>query len=178
VAFSVQFPGGQWINAPFFVASEIAEGEIVAEQIHDVLQNLKLRGETISPNFPKFDPRGRLMLQGVLGVDLLPLFTALQIVPCLSGVAMEVGNGIVPYGDVAHFLPFEKIQAVGTLPMKPKPSRLDVPAPPVDVEGAGAGRPLFDADPVPPVSPLDSPFEPWPADPTPSSALRASVNFV
>lgn len=66
------------------------KNEVQAEQVHDVVLILKAQSHSISPNFPEFDAKGHLSVKGLLGVYILPMFSVLQSVPCISDMALEV----------------------------------------------------------------------------------------
>jgi hypothetical protein len=166
VAFTVQFPDGVKSQVPLFVVSGFETQE---DQIHDVILNLKAHGQTISPNFPEFDPSGHLSVQGLLGVDISLLLSGLQSVPCLSGIAFEVENGVIPYGDTSLYLPFEKIHAIKAVPTRLNPDRAAGPSQPgvaenQPVEGGEEGKPLFGMEPPEGVDPTNDPFAPWPSE--------------
>ena len=46
----------------------------------------------------------QIMLDGLLGVDCLQFFTKCNLIPCLGGVAFELPNYVIPYGNIDNFL--------------------------------------------------------------------------
>jgi hypothetical protein len=114
VAMSLRLPNGATRTVPMFVVPGF-ENNLQAEQISEVIHNIKTQGHRLSPNSPSFDSNGHLAVKGLLGVDILPMFPELRAVPCMNGMAFEVGNGIIPFGDAELFIPVNQL-----LPVKEK----------------------------------------------------------
>jgi hypothetical protein len=45
-----------------------------------------------------------LVIDGILGLDLIPYLPPIRIEPCLNGCAMYIGSKVVPFGEVEGFL--------------------------------------------------------------------------
>jgi hypothetical protein len=125
--------------------------ETQADQIHDVILNLKAHGQTISPTFRSLILVVTCQSKGCWGRHFT-LFSVLQSVPCLSRMAFEVQNGVIPYGDTALYLPYDKIHAIKAVTTRFNPDRaagLSQPgaAENQPVEGSGDGKPLFGTNP-------------------------------
>ena len=41
---------------------------------------------------------------GLLGTDVIQFIKEFKTIDCLNGSAFSVSNGIIPFGDTAHFL--------------------------------------------------------------------------
>ena len=49
-------------------------------------------------------------MEGLLGVDVLQLFTDLKVIPCLSGSAFQFSDGsCAPFGNVDNFLSYKQL---------------------------------------------------------------------
>ena len=55
-------------------------------------------------------------VHGIIGVDVLQFLPEFELVPCMNGSARKVPGGLVPFGNILHFLhhrqviPIEKYQ--------------------------------------------------------------------
>jgi hypothetical protein len=45
-----------------------------------------------------------IVLDGILGVDVIQCFHSFGVVPCLKGSAFKYGDSVIPFGNVEHFL--------------------------------------------------------------------------
>lgn len=51
----------------------------------------------------------QLEVQGLIGVDILQFFSEFRLVSCMLGSAWKVPSGIVPFGNVLHFLHSDQV---------------------------------------------------------------------
>ena len=50
-----------------------------------------------------------LEVQGLIGVDIIQFFSECKLVPCMMGSAWKVPTGIVPFGNIIHFLHCDQV---------------------------------------------------------------------
>ena len=60
----------------------------------------------------------QLEIQGLIGIDIIQFFSEFEKVPCMLGAAYKVPSGLVPFGNVMHFLHGNQIISQG--PVQPK----------------------------------------------------------
>jgi hypothetical protein len=165
ILFSMKLSGGHRTQFPLFV-TKYFEDVVLVDEIQGVLLNMEAHGMKLSPSYPVYDSNDSVRVQGLLGIDFMPLFSKFQFVPCLSGMALEVVGGVIPYRDTALFLPTEKIVARDTDHSHPNPDYVPVvPLPKADPlllsEGAVVGSDGLNMDPPEWVDPTADLFEPW-----------------
>ena len=45
-----------------------------------------------------------ISIDGLVGVDILQYIGDMRVVKCLNGSAFEIATGLIPYGNISHFL--------------------------------------------------------------------------
>ena len=110
VSFEMQFPGASRAQVPVFVKEEFAL-DLYIEQITDAIGHLKTEGVNVSPHFPSFE-NDHLRVYGLLGCDIIRVLPQFELVDCLNGKAFKIASGLIPIGDVNHFLPWNLIKPV------------------------------------------------------------------
>ena len=59
----------------------------------------------------------QLEVQGLIGIDIIQFFSEFKKVPCMLGAAYKVPSGLVPFGNIMHFLYGNQIISQG--PVQP-----------------------------------------------------------
>ena len=58
--------------------------------------NLKLAAELVGSN--------DIRVHGLIGIDFIQFIKPMKVVDCMNGVAFEVAQGLIPFGNIDHFL--------------------------------------------------------------------------
>ena len=66
--------------------------------------NLKLAAE--------LDGSNDIRVHGLIGIDFIQFIKPMKVVDCMNGVAYEVAQGLIPFGNVDHFLHKSQIKPV------------------------------------------------------------------
>ena len=98
----VEIPGFKSLPLPILVDTEFA----VQFQVSDLevaLENIKTEGHKLID--PCLAEQGNtIKVQGLLGVDIIQFFPKMEKIRCMHGSAWLLNTGIVPFGNIMHFL--------------------------------------------------------------------------
>ena len=98
----VEIPGFKSLPLPILVDTEFA----VQFQVSDLevaLENIKSEGHKLID--PCLAEQGNtIKVQGLLGVDIIQFFPKMEKIRCMHGSAWLLNTGIVPFGNIMHFL--------------------------------------------------------------------------
>ncbi|KAG1655032.1 putative ATP-dependent RNA helicase DDX56 [Nymphon striatum] len=105
----IVLPSGKTMKLPFFINKQFSFS-INISQIEQCISNINNSGLKISPNFPSFSKRHSLKVMGLIGADILQYFDKFHVTPCLRGKALQLYNGLIPFGSVTLFLNAEVLR--------------------------------------------------------------------
>ncbi|KAG1661544.1 DNA damage-binding protein 1 [Nymphon striatum] len=105
----IVLPSGKTMKLPFFINKQFSFS-INISQIEQCISNINNSGLKISPNFPSFSKRHSLKVMGLIGADILQYFDKFHVTPCLRGKALQLHNGLIPFGSVTLFLNAEVLR--------------------------------------------------------------------
>ena len=107
-------PGGNKLPISF-LADPHFNHHFTVSQLNTAWDNLRSMGVRLAePNLPK--DGDQFDVHGIIGVDVLQFLPEFELVPCMNGSAWKVPGGLVPFGNILHFLhprqvlPIEKYQ--------------------------------------------------------------------
>jgi len=103
VAATVELDGKNFV-IPFLVNDEFDLNLTISglkEAHHNISKSHMLQEKFLSDN---------VVLDGLIGVDVLQCIKQLELVPCLGGSAFRMASGIVPFGNVDSFLNRQQLQ--------------------------------------------------------------------
>ena len=110
----VGIPGGNKLPISF-LADPHFNHHFRVSQLNTAWDNLRSMGARLAePNLPK--DGDQFDVHGIIGVDVLQFLPEFELVPCMNGSAWKVPGGLVPFGNILHFLhprqvlPIEKYQ--------------------------------------------------------------------
>ena len=98
----ITVPGGRQLPLPILAEANL---NLVCRvsQLSVAWSNLRLAGYSLAE--PDLVNSGdQFEVQGLIGIDVLQFFTEYSRIPCMMGSAYKVPTGIVPFGNVVHFL--------------------------------------------------------------------------
>ncbi|KAG1656271.1 hypothetical protein GQR58_024052 [Nymphon striatum] len=105
----IVFPSGKTMKLPFFINKQFSFS-INISQIEQCISNINNSGLIISPNFPRFSNQHSLKIMGLIGADILQYFDKFHVTLCLRGKALQLHNGLIPFGSVTLFLNAEVLR--------------------------------------------------------------------
>ena len=77
--------------------------------LRQAVTNLKSSGHTLAADF---DPNSDLVtVHGLIGVDVIQFLKQVRMINCMNGSAWRVSKGIIPFGNIQHFLHSSQIEA-------------------------------------------------------------------
>jgi len=103
-AVSVELDGGKFV-IPFLINDSFDLSLDIAglEQCHtNIAKSFILQDRLYSD---------KVVLEGLIGVDVLQCLRQLEVVSCLNGTAFQLTSGIVPFGNVDNFLSRKQLQS-------------------------------------------------------------------
>ena len=98
------YTGTEKIFIPFLVSNDLyLDFEVNGLKL--ALYNLKYNGYELADNFlNNLDSEEVRGVQGLIGIDVLQFIKPFSFVNCMHGTAIQVNQGLVPFGDINHFL--------------------------------------------------------------------------
>ena len=103
---TVDIPGGRKLPMPILAKAGF-KLNVRVSQLEVVWNNLKSAGYKLAE--PDLVEGDQLEIQGLIGVDIIQFFSEYKQVPCMLGVAYEVPTGLVPFGNIMHFLHADQV---------------------------------------------------------------------
>ncbi|KAF2344223.1 Retrotransposon Pao, partial [Trinorchestia longiramus] len=95
--------GGKILQAPLLV-DEKFDMRIFVPSLSQALTNVSNKHELADFSCSLNDKCDEIVLDGILGIDLLQYMPNMSFVPCMNGTAMLYGGKLMPVGNVEHFL--------------------------------------------------------------------------
>ena len=74
-------------------------------RLDDLTRNLKSAVFKLAADFDK-TVNGEIKVEGLIGINAIQHMESFQKINCMWGCAWKLSSGIIPFGDVSHFLDF------------------------------------------------------------------------
>ena len=78
--------------------------DFAVRHLPEAIQALRVAGYRLAADFSQIQG-STVKVDGLIGVDLIQYMEPLCQISCMKGVAWRISSGIIPFGDVASFLP-------------------------------------------------------------------------
>ena len=99
-ALTVYLPSGRYLNLPMFVDNSFKLA-LEVRGLQQLVQNLNQLNYSLGAEFPT--DTDRVPIDGLIGIDILQ-FVPFATTPCMNGLALRMGDKVLPFGNSAHFL--------------------------------------------------------------------------
>ena len=99
-ALTVYLPSGRYLNLPMFVDNSF-KLDLEVRGLTQLVQNLNQLNYSLGAEFPT--DTDRFPIDGLIGIDILQ-FVPFATMPCMNGLALRMGDKVLPFGNSAHFL--------------------------------------------------------------------------
>ena len=93
---TVYLPSGRYLPRPILIDDTFIV-DLQVRGLHESIANIKKANFNVAANYKE-------PILGLLGTDVKQFIKEFKTIDCLNGSAFSVGNGIIPFGDTAHFL--------------------------------------------------------------------------
>ena len=106
----VSIPGYKSLPLPVLIDNEF-DISIRVSDLPLAVDNIEMEGFKLAD--PTIGREGEVIkLQGLLGVNIIQFITKMEKIRCLNGTAWLLSTGIVPFGNVKHFLKPDQLTSV------------------------------------------------------------------
>ena len=96
----VYFPSGRYHALPIFIDANFCV-DLEVRGLTQVVKNLRALNIPLGAEFS--DSSDKLEINGLIGSDLIQ-YINFSTIKCMSGIALNIGNKIIPFGNSEHFL--------------------------------------------------------------------------
>ena len=97
----IHFPQGNYHALPILVDDDF-QVEMKVKNLDLAVNNFKNLGYKLSAEF--MSGSDQVPVHALVGTDVLQFIRDLSVVKCMNGSAFRLGSGIVPFGNINHFL--------------------------------------------------------------------------
>ena len=106
----ISIPGGREMPLPVLIDKEF-DIKLHVSDLPIAVNNIKSQGLKLADPF--LDEHGEVIcLQGLLGVDIIQFIPQMDKIKCMNGAAWKLATGIVPFGNIMHFLHQNQITSI------------------------------------------------------------------
>ena len=99
-SLTVYLPSGRYLSLPMFVDNSF-KLDLDVKGLQQIVHNLNQLNYTLGADFPT--DSNKVPIDGLIGIDLLQ-FVPFATIPCMNGLALRMGDKVLPFGNAAHFL--------------------------------------------------------------------------
>ena len=103
----MNLPSGRYNVVPILVDKDF-DLDIKIRNLDVAINNLKNSKVKLAAEFE--DASDTISIHGLVGSDILQFIEEMRVVKCLNGSAFEIATGLIPYGNISHFLFSNKIE--------------------------------------------------------------------
>ena len=97
----VNLPSGRYNVVPILVDEDF-DLDIKVRNLNVAVNNLKNSKIKLAAEFE--NASDTISVHGLVGSDILQFIEEMRVIKCLNGSAFAIAAGLIPYGNISHFL--------------------------------------------------------------------------
>ena len=97
----VNLPSGRYNVVPVLIDDDF-DMDLKIRNLNIAISNIKNANLQLAAEYSEFSDT--ISIDGLVGVDILQYIGDMRVVKCLNGSAYQIATGLIPYGNISHFL--------------------------------------------------------------------------